>query len=70
MDNVNKRDCKCIWMRRKTSETEHKYIELKLQLDPRTTRGEAIEIMERMLSGCKLSEKAMASVILVNGNML
>ena len=70
MDNVNKRDCKCIWMRRKTSETEHKYVELKLQLDPRTTRGEAIDIMERMLSGCKHSEKAMACVQLINGGIL
>ena len=70
MNNVNKRDCSHIWLRRKTSTTEHKYSELKVQLDKNTTRGEAIDVMEQMLAGCKPEEHAMASVVLTNGCLL
>ena len=67
---MNQRDCKYIWLRRKTSVIDHKYVEMKVQLDPNTTRGEAIDVMERMLKGCKPEEKALASVVLNNGGML
>ena len=70
MKNYDIKDCRHIWLRRKTSVTEHKYVEIKVQLDPNTTRGEAIDVMERMLAGCKPEEKAMASVILKCGGML
>ena len=70
MNNVNTRDCKYIWLRTSTSTTEHKYKELTIMLDPNTTRGEALDVMESMLSGCKPEEKAMARVILTNGGIL
>ena len=37
---MNQRDCKYIWLRRKTSVIDHKYVEMKVQLDPNTTRGD------------------------------
>ena len=70
MNNYDIRDCRHIWLRRKVSVTEHKYIEIKVQLDPNTTRGEAIDVMELMLKGCKLEEHAMARVILKCGGYL
>ena len=70
MDNVNKRDCKYIWLRKRISVIEHKYTELTVMLDPNTTRGEALAVMELMLSGLRPEEKAMARVVLTNGGIL